>query len=430
MKIRNAFRNWRGRVVAFFRKRKAKLKSRWRPRPTREPTPPELPKAQAWEDWEGEPGDNDACYGSGFKDFDELVTRVREVKEGLRMCHRGKVIYSGLHGGVKAALRLGRTFGIAICDDDTYIRSKQLDEYLVDMRMSFPINACNAYRGEDKETKMPYDHYVFISGAQTRPWGAVPMRPDDLALCFAVTHMVNYHPKKKSKRPHIFVHQEYVDVHPVDGEVTGYRVKGMNKQWQDPMKSDYGSYYSLVNFVATVEFSRTFINHWVLETKDELSGVPLIVPVSERNLVRILKGKKTDATRTGRSKPILHWVRAHQRVTGSNVRTHLRGTPEFRKKGMDWKLYMPGQHKRVGREMIGGYSYEFMNNKRQSAPGSGWSWLLSRLEAKDETANAMEHASRQSHPGSGGRETESIQREPVVPHAQLPAREDGMRLQS
>ena len=59
----------------------------------------------------------------------------------------------------------------------------------------------------------------------------------------------------------------------------------------------------------------------------------------------IFSGRVKVKTETGRTKPILHWVRSHFRKTGSSVRTHWRGLRVFQWEGMAVEIIVPGVHR-------------------------------------------------------------------------------------
>lgn len=82
-----------------------------------------------------------------------------------------------------------------------------------------------------------------------------------------------------------------------------------------------------LNFIVKVSDHRGIVNF----------GIDL------REAKTLFRSRVKVKTESGRTKPIVHWVKAHNRVTGSNVRTHMRGLTKFKWQNKDVMIYLPGK---------------------------------------------------------------------------------------
>jgi hypothetical protein len=73
-------------------------------------------------------------------------------------------------------------------------------------------------------------------------------------------------------------------------------------------------------------------------------GDATVVAPIPMNDAKVFFRKRIDAmTAAGKRRPIFHWVIAHRRVTGANVRTHTRGSKNFQWGGCDVSIRVPGR---------------------------------------------------------------------------------------
>jgi hypothetical protein len=92
---------------------------------------------------------------------------------------------------------------------------------------------------------------------------------------------------------------------------------------------------------------RRFI--WNVETVEPIlnhSGpTPMIMGVSPEHVKSLFYARDLPLTETGRKRPILHWVRAHERRLKSGIEIdiakHLRGITGFSMHGFDFKITRP-----------------------------------------------------------------------------------------
>lgn len=90
-------------------------------------------------------------------------------------------------------------------------------------------------------------------------------------------------------------------------------------------------------------------NLWQVETAERVLGgktrTPLRLGVDEEKVKSLFYAREAPLTETGRRRPILHWVRAHERRlrTGIpiDVRKHMRGVTEFEMDGFDFRITSP-----------------------------------------------------------------------------------------
>ena len=85
--------------------------------------------------------------------------------------------------------------------------------------------------------------------------------------------------------------------------------------------------------------------NFCIEASDKRGTVHFGISVEQSK--HLFKDRIKVKTSKGRSKPILHWVTAHQRYTGSNVRTHLRGLKRFTWNNIKISIYLPGRDKPI-----------------------------------------------------------------------------------
>lgn len=93
---------------------------------------------------------------------------------------------------------------------------------------------------------------------------------------------------------------------------------------------------------------------WRVQTAEKVlrsATTPLTVGVSEEHVKSLFYARELPVTETGRKRPILHWVRAHQRRLREgidiDVTRHLRGTEAFPMGGFDWRIVNPVKHAAV-----------------------------------------------------------------------------------
>lgn len=89
---------------------------------------------------------------------------------------------------------------------------------------------------------------------------------------------------------------------------------------------------------------------WLVNTDESLMDnkthrTPLQLGVDEEHVKSLFYARTLPVTESGRKKPILHWVRAHQRRMQQgvdvDVRKHLRGNERFEMGGFDFEITQP-----------------------------------------------------------------------------------------
>lgn len=88
---------------------------------------------------------------------------------------------------------------------------------------------------------------------------------------------------------------------------------------------------------------------WNIETSEPVISkdwrTPLRLGVSEEHVKSLFYARETPVTETGRKRPILHWVQAHQRRLQAgidvDVRRHMRGVIEFEMAGFPFRITNP-----------------------------------------------------------------------------------------
>lgn len=91
-----------------------------------------------------------------------------------------------------------------------------------------------------------------------------------------------------------------------------------------------------INFYQTIDY------HWYARISDGRGVVQVSITVEEAK--ELFSDRTTALAKDGRRKRIIHWVRAHRRHTGSNVRTHYRGERDFSMHGKSVQILLPGDH--------------------------------------------------------------------------------------
>ena len=88
---------------------------------------------------------------------------------------------------------------------------------------------------------------------------------------------------------------------------------------------------------------------WRVETAERVVGgrhkTPLRLGVSVEHVKSLFYARQAPLTESGRRRPILHWVRAHQRRIAAgidiDVRKHLRGIEAFEMDGFAFRITQP-----------------------------------------------------------------------------------------
>lgn len=87
---------------------------------------------------------------------------------------------------------------------------------------------------------------------------------------------------------------------------------------------------------------------WQVETAEHIigrAGTPLSIGVSPDHIKSLFYARSLPVTESGRKRPILHWVRAHQRRLAAgidvDISKHLRGVDAFEMGGFDWSITNP-----------------------------------------------------------------------------------------
>jgi hypothetical protein len=88
---------------------------------------------------------------------------------------------------------------------------------------------------------------------------------------------------------------------------------------------------------------------WQVETSENLMGsghrTPLVLGVGVEHVKSLFYAREAPLTDTGRKRPILHWVRAHERRLREgievDVREHLRGIVGFEMAGFPFRIISP-----------------------------------------------------------------------------------------
>lgn len=87
---------------------------------------------------------------------------------------------------------------------------------------------------------------------------------------------------------------------------------------------------------------------WQVRTTDHIVSsveTPLMLGVSPEHVKSLFYARSLPVTDTGRKRPILHWVRAHERRIQSgidvDVRKHLRGITSFEMDGLSFEITSP-----------------------------------------------------------------------------------------
>lgn len=101
---------------------------------------------------------------------------------------------------------------------------------------------------------------------------------------------------------------------------------------------------------AALSTAADFRHLWNVETEENTTGVkavrtPLRLGVDRELVKSLFYARQLPVTESGRRRPILHWVRAHQRRvqagTDIDIRKHLRGITEFEMDGFPFKITNP-----------------------------------------------------------------------------------------
>lgn len=89
-------------------------------------------------------------------------------------------------------------------------------------------------------------------------------------------------------------------------------------------------------------------HQWQVTTSEHVINAyqtPLILGVTAEHVKSLFYARSLPVTEGGRKRPILHWVRAHERRIAAgvdvDVRKHLRGITEFSMEGFDFKIVEP-----------------------------------------------------------------------------------------
>lgn len=121
-------------------------------------------------------------------------------------------------------------------------------------------------------------------------------------------------------------------------------VPSRNGEWQPGMGLPLKRLWASI--AVNLFCDRRFL--WQVETSEQiLSARPtnLSVGVSPEHIKSLFYARSLPLTESGRKRPILHWVRAHQRRLAEgieiDVNKHLRGTDAFEMGGFDWKITNP-----------------------------------------------------------------------------------------
>lgn len=93
---------------------------------------------------------------------------------------------------------------------------------------------------------------------------------------------------------------------------------------------------------------------WQVETSEstisKTVATPLMIGVNEEHMKSLAYARSLPLTATGRKRPILHWVRAHQRRIKEgidiDIRRHLRGIVEFTMGEFNWRITHPAKYQR------------------------------------------------------------------------------------
>lgn len=112
--------------------------------------------------------------------------------------------------------------------------------------------------------------------------------------------------------------------------------------WRRAQGHEVKSECASADFAAwAISVAQRIDNNVNARVSDHRGVVNITIPLEEAKSVFSKRIKVK--TPSGRTKPILHWVKAHRRVNGSNVKTHWRGLREFTIDGMDVQIRMPGE---------------------------------------------------------------------------------------
>ena len=89
---------------------------------------------------------------------------------------------------------------------------------------------------------------------------------------------------------------------------------------------------------------------WIVETREQvgkISNVKLRLGVDKESIKSLFYARSCPLTETGRKRPILHWVRSHQRRLEKgidvDISAHLRGICEFNMHGVDMAITQPNK---------------------------------------------------------------------------------------
>lgn len=104
------------------------------------------------------------------------------------------------------------------------------------------------------------------------------------------------------------------------------------------------------------------VNLWNVQVQDTGCGeisdyMKFVCGVHEEHIKSLFYARKSPLTETGRKRPILHWVKAHERRVKEgvdiDVRKHMRGVYEFILDGLKFKITSPDkEHERKVAESI------------------------------------------------------------------------------
>ncbi|NOR64921.1 MAG: hypothetical protein GQ468_02780 [Candidatus Scalindua sp.] len=119
-------------------------------------------------------------------------------------------------------------------------------------------------------------------------------------------------------------------------KTSGYRV-------YDPMKAEYKD-------LTTPQLVAGAFNSYAMQSmemcvrvsdKRGVLNISVPLPMAKKVFSERIKVK----TKSGRTKPIFHWVISHMRFSGSIVKTHTRGLRRFVWNKTNIEIYLPGKHR-------------------------------------------------------------------------------------
>lgn len=118
----------------------------------------------------------------------------------------------------------------------------------------------------------------------------------------------------------------------------------------DPSKRKYMSAASILYPALTANIYADRKYHWLVNTDeliDKKFNAYASLGVDIEHIKSLFYARTLPLTETGRKRPILHWVRAHERRLKSgidiDVRNHLRGRDAFTMHGLDFEIVQPNK---------------------------------------------------------------------------------------